>query len=819
MPKMTGTYHVLPFDKLSPQEFERLCLWLVSREGYEKVEHRGLSGSDRGQDISAAKDNISFIFQCKRVRQFGPSDAIRELNKIAATLSKHKQDTVVFIVTAAVSYRTRQEAQSFWEDNGECHFWALTELDERVKRHPEILREFFDIGGGEWSHLHQLPPCLPDFVGREEEIETVKRTVRVSRKSCIALVGMPGVGKTALSIALASRFISEYPDAQFFLKLGGNNDAAQRSVVYAMASVLRAFGQRVPNDPVDLQAAYRSALYGKRVLMLLDDASGAEQVDSLMPGPDSLTLITTRRRFALPGINLVEVRPLCDLASRDLVLGIASRIGDHAATLSTLCGNLPLALRIAAGTILERKDLSVDTYIQDLRDRAEKLEAVDAAINLSYKYLDVKLRRAFRMLGCFPDSFTEMAASAVLSQKRRQSREDLGKLVQLSLLDWTESNSKYDYHVLIRDFALSRLDKKEFETARTMHAEYFLGFLNVIDDVFIQGGEAGLYAASAVSAESLNIRYAAEWSHTERARNERAKILSMLLPNAGSRVLNLFLSLREEAKWLDIGKEEAEAANVGELVALYLSARGVIAQNLEGAEQAIELQTEALNLATDLGNEELQQTAANNLGHLYNRIGHYSKALNFHEKILSYATKIGDKRRVCVSLGNLAETHKGLGDAKSALAFYVQSLKIAQAQGFLKEEAHAIGNIGVVYLSLGDLEKSEIHFLRHLELSRILGDQVGEGNALGNLGLLYAQQGKHREAINLYQAHLKLSGEIGDLYGWAGSLYNIALSLGMIGESEQAIKAIRTVLPVLKELQHPHFNEAQRILLRIEGNA
>ena len=38
-PPITRTTHTLPFDKLSPHDFERLCLWLVEREGYEHVEH------------------------------------------------------------------------------------------------------------------------------------------------------------------------------------------------------------------------------------------------------------------------------------------------------------------------------------------------------------------------------------------------------------------------------------------------------------------------------------------------------------------------------------------------------------------------------------------------------------------------------------------------------------------------------------------------------------------------------------------------------------------------------------------------------------
>ena len=33
-PPITHTPHTLPFDKLSSRDFERLCLWLVGREGY-----------------------------------------------------------------------------------------------------------------------------------------------------------------------------------------------------------------------------------------------------------------------------------------------------------------------------------------------------------------------------------------------------------------------------------------------------------------------------------------------------------------------------------------------------------------------------------------------------------------------------------------------------------------------------------------------------------------------------------------------------------------------------------------------------------------
>ncbi|HKV39663.1 MAG TPA: hypothetical protein VJX67_10645 [Blastocatellia bacterium] len=40
-PRVTSTNHLLPFDQLSPDQFERLCLWLVHSEGYSTQRQDG----------------------------------------------------------------------------------------------------------------------------------------------------------------------------------------------------------------------------------------------------------------------------------------------------------------------------------------------------------------------------------------------------------------------------------------------------------------------------------------------------------------------------------------------------------------------------------------------------------------------------------------------------------------------------------------------------------------------------------------------------------------------------------------------------------
>ena len=70
-PPVTKTTHPLPFKRLSPLDFEHLCLWLVRREGYEKAEHFGVKGSDQRRDVVAWRDERRVVFQCKKVERFG----------------------------------------------------------------------------------------------------------------------------------------------------------------------------------------------------------------------------------------------------------------------------------------------------------------------------------------------------------------------------------------------------------------------------------------------------------------------------------------------------------------------------------------------------------------------------------------------------------------------------------------------------------------------------------------------------------------------------------------------------------------------------
>ena len=152
-PLLPGTMHVLSFDRLSPADFERLCLWLVECEEYTRGEHLGLAGSEQGRDVVAYKPTSHgeelWYFQCKRYRSIGAKTLKDEVNKYLR-LAREKTHLwpkgVVFVVSCAVSAKVREEVGAYCEKHGlASDFWALTELDMRVKRHPDLLREFFNL--------------------------------------------------------------------------------------------------------------------------------------------------------------------------------------------------------------------------------------------------------------------------------------------------------------------------------------------------------------------------------------------------------------------------------------------------------------------------------------------------------------------------------------------------------------------------------------------------------------------------------------------------------------------------------------------------
>src|SRR5438876_38248 len=103
LPSVTATQHELPFNQLSSEQFERLCMRLIEARGYKRIEHLGKSGNEQGRDIVAWDGVNRVAVQCKRVQVFTAADGVREIRKLLRLGQASRPQRVIFMVACSIS--------------------------------------------------------------------------------------------------------------------------------------------------------------------------------------------------------------------------------------------------------------------------------------------------------------------------------------------------------------------------------------------------------------------------------------------------------------------------------------------------------------------------------------------------------------------------------------------------------------------------------------------------------------------------------------------------------------------------------------------
>jgi len=156
----------------------------------------------------------------------------------------------------------------------------------------------------------QLPPGIAHFTGRAREVTTIIGLLeQVTAVAVSAVAGMGGVGKTSLAIHVGHLLADRFPDGQVYLDLRGPSSPLPARE--ALGQVVRALGiadDELPADTAEAAARYRTYLAGRRVLLVLDNAAGADQVLPLLPAsPGSAAIVTSRHALhALPQLHTIS---------------------------------------------------------------------------------------------------------------------------------------------------------------------------------------------------------------------------------------------------------------------------------------------------------------------------------------------------------------------------------------------------------------------------------------------------------------------------------------------------------------------------------
>jgi DNA-binding SARP family transcriptional activator/tetratricopeptide (TPR) repeat protein len=579
----------------------------------------------------------------------------------------------------------------------------------------------------------QLPADIPDFVGRDEAVSLIIALLRTAQ-------GVPGVGKTALAVHAAHRMRADFPDGQLYVNLRGYAPGPPLSAVDVLPRFLRALGtepDQVPLDQDEQEAMFRSTLTGQRVLLLLDNASSAEQIRPLLPGsPGCAVLVTSRDTLRGLAVSHAASNVRLDVLdwheTKALLAGIlgADEVASQeeaALELAALCAHLPLALRIAAANLVSRPELSIADYVEELRAgnrlaalavEGDERVAVHAAFDLSYTALKPELAQMFRLLSLVPGTdFTPEMAAALSGLTTQDARRRLDRLATANLIA-NHAPSRYQFHDLLRDYAAERL---AFEEGR---ADSRLALRRLVD-----------WAVRSVDNATSAMK-------STLFRFPRPAPLDGVLPRT-------FSTSTEALTWLDV-----ERANLVALVAHaverdpenspwqladalrgYFYTQGLAAEWRETAKAGL--------LGARAPRDELGQLAMlSSLGTLYWVTGQHRNALGYSQQAIALQEHIDLPEAEAAVLSNAGSVYIDLGELEHAADHLERALVITRRIGAFQVQANALFNLGGVYMQLGQLDRAAATFEEALEAGTRIDSWITQANSMRALGEVHAWRGR-----------------------------------------------------------------------------
>ncbi|GLY99411.1 XRE family transcriptional regulator [Actinoplanes sp. NBRC 103695] len=636
----------------------------------------------------------------------------------------------------------------------------------------------------------QLPADVRAFTGRTQELGALDRLLAAPGGEepplAVALLsGTPGVGKSALAVRWAHRVREAFPDGQLYINLRGYDAEQPVAAADALAGFLSALGvhgREIPPGVEERAGRYRSELTGRRMLVLLDNASSVEQVRPLLPGTGScLVLITSRD--SLPGLVAVHgaERVNLDLLPLPDALGllrrlIGSRVDQELAAateLAAACARLPLALRIAAELAAARTDVPLADLVAELGDHQERLDLLDAGdpradpravFSWSYQNLPAAAARVFRLLGLHPGVNAHIDAVAALTGTTvAEARRQLAVLVRASLVQ-ASAGSRYGMHDLLRAYAAELAGTHDPEPERS-------AALGRMFDHYLAGSVAAMGALypDGSSLHSADSDAARRWIEAER-------------PN-----LAAACTYGAAHGW------HQHTVALAETLFRYLDAGGPVAE-------AVTVTASAVTAARSAGDREAQARALSNLGRLHRRQGHLERAAATYRQALVLYADLGEHAAQALALRNLGSVHWRLGDYRQAADHYQQAGALYGQVNDEAGEADALVRLGLVDERLGDHTGAEKRLLAALEIYARLGEGFSEAYVLSLLARLPHRADPLEPIAARLEESLAAVRLAEDRTGEAYVLTDLAAILSRAGRLDEAAEHLRLAVTLHRRI-------------------
>jgi len=704
----------------------------------------------------------------------------------------------------------------------------------------------------------QLPVDIDTFIDRSGELHELELLLASGRMPTatsppIAVIrGGGGTGKSALALHLAHLLAPKFPDAQLYLRLGGERLPAVPASA-ALETLLRGLGlhhSAIPANLEERKAIYRSQLAGQRALLLLDNVIDEEQVGPLLPASPACAVVVTSRH-QLEGIDGAHVIDLEALPEPEAVHLLERLIGaDRVASdrqaadrIVRACSNLPLAVQMAGASLstTARRRTPLESYAAKLEDERRRLDllktgnrGIRASFALDYEGLSIDAARVFRLLGLVRVPELGIEAIAALSGIDLEEAEGLlDELVNAHLVDIVgSSGDRYGLHDLVRVFARECAEADEAAAARQAAVErVYSWYLSRSDDAtaYIDPTRAAATARllggtsdGDVIGEPLatlgradRLRAALDWFERERVamiallhQADDAKAYEMVWRMA-ARMTHFFDVRNHWTDWVGSHQLALRAAQVlgdRRAEAEILLGLGLVHRSQGGADEAVRCLTRAAEISHDVGDRQLEGWARNDLAHVQAKyLRRFEAAIGSLEIALRRFREVGDTRGEASVHDNFGLVYRGQQHLDKATAAVERSLELF---GELEEpwgESWVLENLGDLYQEQGLFEQAIVCHQRALATFReVTGDQVGEGWALMALGHAHLKLGRLEEALRSTLQALDLLRQISAKDGVAQALDNLGQIYRRQQRFDEAIVSHQEALSVFRDLDNPY---------------
>ncbi|MFC7533069.1 BTAD domain-containing putative transcriptional regulator [Actinoplanes sp. GCM10030250] len=715
----------------------------------------------------------------------------------------------------------------------------------------------------------QLPPDPADFTGREAE--TARVAGLLEQGITVGVISGPGgVGKSALAVHVAHRVASSYPDGVLHVDLRGMSPAPA-SPAEVLGRFLRALDvdpSAVPGSVEERAGQYRSLIAGRKILLVLDDAAGEQQVRPLLPGdPGCGVLITSRNRLpGLAGARLVELGMLSPDEATTLLARVVGddRVAgdpDAAAEIVTSCGRLPLAVRIAGARLASRRHWSAHLLARRLGDERRRLDEllagdqqVRATIELSLRGLEPRAQTVLRRLGRLgPSDFPCWVVAALLDTDLDDAETVVEQLVDAHLVDYTyvdhAGQIRYRLHDLVRIYAREQAEvhetRADLVAVTTRVTGGWLALLDRLRGHIADRATSGCIplwlpppSADSPSAAFTGARpddsAGARPDDSGGAQSDAGAVVDprgwldveqMSLVTAVERAAELDLhdtavrlasllcaSSYPLNKIIDLwerahGAALAAARRAGNRLgeAVLITALGQLRYEQDRYPESRRHLSDALSIFRDLGDQRGEAATLTALGLACREQGYLPEARHFLERAMAACDPLHDEGAIAHCSRIAGSVYLEQGAFTEAADCLHRALGAYRRAGSHRGIALTLRSIGLMHRATGDLEDAERVLIEATGMFRQLGDLKVEGYSLRALAKTHLRMGHLDRALGVLEAVLHADRHGRDRWAEGMTLRTLGELHLSAGRLDDAEKHLDAALEIFTDLEMPLF--------------